>query len=206
MPEKNQKHQKKTLVIDNYDSFVFNLVQYIGELGGNPIVYRNDKISLKEIKQINPTHILISPGPGHPADTEYFGICSEVIQEMGKTTPVLGVCLGHQGITTTFGGEVIKAPEIMHGKTSPIEHNEKGLFAGIENPLVGMRYHSLIANPKNFPEALEITAQTKKTPEHQELIMGLKHKKFPIYGVQFHPESIGSPDGKKMIANFLAME
>lgn len=190
----------KTLVIDNYDSFVFNLVQYLGEFGGNPVVYRNDKISLLEIEEINPTHILISPGPGHPADPDYFGICSQVIQTFGKKTPLLGVCLGHQGITTTFGGEVIKAPEIMHGKTSTITHTQSGIFSGIKTPLTGMRYHSLLSNAENFPEELEITAQTE-----DGLIMGLQHKTFPIHGVQFHPESIGSPDGKKMIQNFLAL-
>lgn len=190
----------KTLVIDNYDSFVFNLVQYLGEFSGNPIVYRNNEITLEKIHDINPTHILISPGPGHPADPAYFGICSEVIKTFGEKTPILGVCLGHQGITTTFGGEVIKAPEIMHGKTSEIFHNGEGIFSGIISPLVAMRYHSLVSNPENFPKDLEISAQTQ-----DGIIMGLRHKNFPIYGVQFHPESIGSPDGKKMIQNFLEL-
>ena len=192
--------EKKTLVIDNYDSFVFNLVQYIGELEGNPVVYRNDEITLADIKKLNPTHIVISPGPGHPADKEYFGICSEVILEYGKKIPLLGVCLGHQGITTTFGGEVIKAPTIMHGKTSQITHNKKGIFKNIQNPMTGMRYHSLMSNPANFPECLEITAKTD-----DGLIMALQHKEFPIYGVQFHPESIGSKEGKKMVGNFLGL-
>lgn len=203
MPEKNLKRLKtlKTVVIDNYDSFVFNLVQYIGEFDGNPVVFRNDEISLEKIAEINPTHILISPGPGHPADPAYFGICSEVIKKFGQKTPILGVCLGHQGITTTFGGDVIKAPEIMHGKTSEISHTGEGVFSGLSSPLVGMRYHSLISDPESFPENLEITAKTS-----DGIIMGLKHKTFPIYGVQFHPESIGSPDGKKMIQNFLEMK
>ncbi len=190
----------KTLVIDNYDSFVFNLVQYLGEMGGNPVVFRNDEITLEKIKEIDPTHILISPGPGHPANPEYFGVCSDVIKTCGQTIPVLGVCLGHQGITTTLGGEVIKAPEIMHGKTSEISHNGTGIFADLSSPLVGMRYHSLISDPKTFPEILEVTAKTE-----DGIIMGLCHKTLPIHGVQFHPESIGSPDGKKMIQNFLKM-
>jgi len=202
MPEKTLKivQPLKTLVIDNYDSFVFNLVQYIGEFDGNPVVFRNDEISLEKIAEINPTHILISPGPGHPADPAYFGICSEVIKTFGQKTPILGVCLGHQGITTTFGGDVIKAPEIMHGKTSEISHTGDGVFSGLSSPLIGMRYHSLVSDPKNFPEDLEITAQTP-----DGIIMGLKHKTLSIHGVQFHPESIGSPDGKKMIQNFLEM-
>lgn len=189
----------KTLIIDNYDSFVYNLVQYIGEQGGNPIVYRNDKISLEEIKKINPTHILISPGPGNPTDPHYFGICSQVILEYGKDVPVLGVCLGHQGICAVFGGKVIKAPEIMHGKTSQIIHRDIGVFKGTTNPLKGMRYHSLIGEKESLPDCLEITAETD-----DGLIMGVQHKEYPIHGIQFHPESIGTEDGKKIVANFLS--
>lgn len=190
----------QTLVIDNYDSFVFNLVQYIGELGGNPIVFRNDEITLEKAIKLNPTHIVISPGPGHPADESYFGVSKKIIETMGKTIPLLGVCLGHQGITNIFGGKVVKAPHIMHGKTSQIHHNKNGLFTNISSPLTGMRYHSLIAEYKSFPDCLTITAQTD-----DNIIMALQHKTFPIYGVQFHPESIGSPNGKQIIKNFLAL-
>lgn len=191
--------QLKTVVIDNYDSFVFNIVQYIGELGGNPEVFRNDEITVEEIKKMNPTHIVISPGPGDPTDRNYFGVSSDVILHLGKTIPVLGVCLGHQGITSCFGGKVIKAPIIMHGKTSKISHDSSALFVNIESPFVGMRYHSLIAEKENFPECLKITAEVIE----DGMIMALEHKEFPIYGVQFHPESIGSPNGKQMIQNFL---
>lgn len=190
----------KTLIIDNYDSFVYNLVQYIGELGGNPVVYRNDVLTLAEIEKIRPTHIVISPGPGNPTDEHYFGICNQVILEYGKKIPLLGVCLGHQGICAVFGGKVVKAPEIMHGKTSLIQHKQKGLFAGVKTPLKGMRYHSLIGEKKSLPEDLEIVAETD-----DGVIMGIQHKKFPIYGIQFHPESIGTEEGKKIIQNFLSL-
>jgi len=195
----------KTIVIDNYDSFVFNIVQYIGELGGNPEVFRNDKITIEEIKKMNPTHIVISPGPGDPTDKNYFGVSSDVILELGKTIPVLGVCLGHQGITSCFGGKVIKAPVIMHGKTSNISHDSSVLFHKIESPFVGMRYHSLVAEEESFPECLTVTARvmSEKSENNMGMIMALEHKEFPIYGVQFHPESIGSPNGKQMIKNFL---
>lgn len=191
---------KKTLVIDNYDSFVFNLVQYIGEKGGNPTVYRNNEITLEQAKEFNPTHIVISPGPGHPSDPNYFGVSSQIIKEMGKTIPVLGVCLGHQGITTSFGGEVIKAPSIMHGKTSEVFHDGTGIFAEVSNPCTVMRYHSLTAQPESFPKCLTVTGKTD-----DNIIMALQHNEFPIYGVQFHPESIGSPEGKQMIENFLSL-
>lgn len=189
----------KTLVIDNYDSFVFNLVQYIGEAGGNPEVFRNDKITLETARSFNPTHIVISPGPGHPSDPQYFGVSSQIIESMGRDTPLLGVCLGHQGITTTFGGTVHQAPSIMHGKTSEITHDESRLFTGVSNPFIAMRYHSLVAEKITFPSDLKVTSKTD-----DGMIMSLEHKKFPIYGVQFHPESIGSPEGKKIIQNFLS--
>ncbi len=189
----------KTIVIDNYDSFVFNIVQYIGELGGNPEVFRNDEITVEDIKNMNPTHIVISPGPGDPTDKSYFGVSSDVILELGKTIPVLGVCLGHQGIASCFGGNIVKAPVIMHGKTSVISHDSSILFSGIESPFVGMRYHSLIAEEESFPECLRITSRVVD----DGIIMALEHKEFPIYGLQFHPESIGSPQGKQMIQNFL---
>ena len=189
---------KKTLVIDNYDSFVFNLVQYLGEFKGNPEVFRNDEITLEQAKAFNPTHILISPGPGHPSDPHYFGVSRAIIEEMGKTIPVLGVCLGHQGIVDIFGGDVVSAPCIMHGKTSLITHNEKGVFQNISSPLEVMRYHSLCADAANIPDCLELTAQTD-----DEIVMGVSHKEYPIHGIQFHPESIGTDSGKQIIKNFL---
>lgn len=192
---------KKTLVIDNFDSFVFNLVQYIGELQGNPMVFRNNELTLEQAQELQPTHIVISPGPGHPADPNYFGICGEIIREMGKEIPLLGVCLGHQGITTAFGGAVVSAPTIMHGKTSQVTYEPKtSLFANIPNPFQVMRYHSLMAEQESFPESLTITAQTD-----DGIIMALQHKEYPIHGIQFHPESIGSPEGKQIIRNFLTM-
>lgn len=190
----------KTVVIDNFDSFVFNLVQYIGEQGGNPVVFRNNEITVEEIQKINPTHILLSPGPGNPEDDTYFGVCSDVIQKMGTSTPLLGVCLGHQGIGHVFGAKIISAATIMHGKTSLCTHNETGIFTGIPNPLRAMRYHSLCIDPETMPQCLEVTA---KTPDG--IIMGVRHTKYPTYGIQFHPESIGTPHGKKIIQNFLEM-
>ena len=190
----------KTLIIDNYDSFVYNLVQYIGEQEGNPVVYRNDKITLEEIEKINPTHIVISPGPGNPTDPHYFGICSQVILKHGKKIPVLGVCLGHQGIYAAFGGKIVKAPEIIHGKTSQIKHNGKSVFVGIKSPIEGMRYHSLMGEKSTLPDCLEVTAETE-----DGLIMGVQHKEYPIHGIQFHPESIGTAEGKKIVKNFLRM-
>ncbi len=190
----------KTLIIDNYDSFVYNLVQYIGEQGGNPVIYRNDEITLDEIEKIQPTHIVISPGPGNPTDKHYFGICNQVILEYGKKIPLLGVCLGHQGICAVFGGKIVKAPKIMHGKTSKIKHNEKGVFEGIENPVRGMRYHSLICAKDSVPAELEVTAETD-----DGIVMGVQHKEFPIHGIQFHPESIGTEEGKRMVGNFLKL-
>ena len=191
----------KTLIIDNYDSFVYNLVQYIGEQDGNPCVYRNDKITLEEIEEISPTHIVISPGPGTPVDPNYFGVCSQVILKFSQIIPTLGVCLGHQGIYAVFGGDLKKAPEIMHGKTSLIFHKNKSIFKEVKNPLQGMRYHSLLGKKSTLPKDLEITAETE-----EGLIMGVQHKKYPIHGIQFHPESIGTQEGKKMIRNFLEMK
>lgn len=183
------------LVIDNYDSFTYNLVQYLGELGADLKVYRNDKITLAEIKKIRPGRIVISPGPGVP---RCAGISEAVISNFGKTVPTLGVCLGHQAIGEVFGGKVIGAKHLMHGKTSLIYHDGKGIFKGIENPFEATRYHSLIVERKSFPKALKITAETKSKE-----IMGLQHKAYPIYGVQFHPESILTFEGKKILRNFL---
>ncbi len=189
----------KTLITDNYDSFTYNLYQFIGELGGNPTVLRNDKLTLGDVKNGKYSHIVISPGPGDPSDPAYFGICKEIILTFGKNVPILGVCLGHQGIVYAFGGKIIRAPLIKHGKTSVINHNQKGIFKNIKNPLVGMRYHSLIGEKVNLPKDLEITA----TSSDDKAIMGVRHKKFSVFGVQFHPESIGTEEGKKILTNFL---
>ena len=183
------------LVIDNYDSFTYNLVQYLGELGADLEVYRNDKITVDRIKKMRPARIVISPGPGEPRNA---GISEEVILAFGKSTPILGVCLGHQAIGEAFGGRIVGAKSLMHGKTSMIYHDGKGIFKGVKNPFEATRYHSLIIERKSFPKELEITAETK-----EKEIMGLAHRKYPIYGVQFHPESILTAEGKKLLKNFL---
>jgi anthranilate synthase/aminodeoxychorismate synthase-like glutamine amidotransferase len=185
------------LVIDNYDSFTYNLVQYLGELGARMEIYRNDAVTIGRIKKMGPSKILISPGPGKPKDA---GISEEVISVFGKTTPILGVCLGHQAIGEVFGGKIVGAKSLMHGKTSRIYHNGKGLFRGIRSPFEATRYHSLIVERKSFPKALEITAETKDGE-----IMALAHRRYPVYGVQFHPESILTVDGKKLLLNFLEL-
>ncbi len=192
----------KTLIIDNYDSFTFNLFQYIGELGGNPIVKRNNEISLAEIVQLAPTHIIISPGPGRPDDPDYFGVNLEVIHQLSPKIPTLGVCLGHQGICSAFGGHIIPARQIMHGKTSEVKHDQKGLFKKIKSPLTAMRYHSLIAEKKSIPKCLKITATELKT----SIVMAVQHESQPLFGIQFHPESIGTPAGKQILKNFLAVK
>ena len=190
----------KTLIIDNYDSFTFNLFQYLGELGANPLVYRNDKISLSEARTINPTHIVLSPGPGRPDDPAYFGVCLDLIRKAGQQIPLLGVCLGHQGIIYAFGGRVVKAPKIMHGKTSLVTHDQEGLFRGVKSPAAVMRYHSLIGSRTSWPKCLRVTAKTK-----EGVVMAVEHEEYPIFGIQFHPESIGTPDGKKILSNFLTL-
>ncbi|MCW4039540.1 MAG: aminodeoxychorismate/anthranilate synthase component II [Candidatus Bathyarchaeota archaeon] len=192
----------KTLIIDNYDSFVYNLVQYVGELEGNPIVVRNDQITLAHALQTQPDRIIISPGPGTPENPRYFGINQAILQTMSRTTPTLGVCLGCQGIVHTFGGHIIRAQHLMHGKTSQIEHDENTLFQGIKNPLRATRYHSLVAERDSIPSCLEITAQS--LDDHE--IMGIRHTTYPIEGIQFHPESIMTQDGRKIIHNFLFRE
>jgi len=185
------------LVIDNYDSFTYNLVQYFGELGADPVVKRNDTISPEEIGKLKPARIVISPGPGKPTDA---GISMEVIRRMGPTTPILGVCLGHQCIAEVFGGKVIRADRLMHGKTSPIRHQGTGVFAGLPNPFEATRYHSLIVERSSVPACLQVTADTA-----EEEIMGLQHREFPVHGVQFHPESILSREGKDLLRNFLKL-
>lgn len=191
----------RTLIIDNYDSFTFNLYQYLGELGANPIVKRNDELSLAEIEKIKPTHVVISPGPGRPEDPDYFGVCLEVILKLSEKIPTLGVCLGHQGLCYAFGAKVIAAPKVMHGKTSQVVHTGKGIFQNIKSPLTAMRYHSLVVDKKGFPGELTVTATEKQSG----LIMAAQHKTRPLFGIQFHPESIGTPEGKKILKNFLAV-
>ncbi len=184
------------LVIDNYDSFTYNLVQYLGELGTQPFVRRNNEITLDEIASLRPERIVISPGPGRP---EQAGITLDCIKRFGPTVPVLGVCLGHQAIGMAFGGLVVRANAPMHGKTSAIKHDGQGVFAGIASPLTVARYHSLVVQKDGLPEELEVTAQT----EDDGTIMALRHREFPIYGVQFHPESIMTREGQHMLRNFL---
>lgn len=185
------------LVIDNYDSFVYNLVQLLGELGQELVVYRNDKVDLDKVKEISPQRIVISPGPGRPEDA---GISNELIKAFSGKVPILGVCLGHQCIGQVFGAEIVRSGRIMHGKTSMIYHNQKTIFEGIPSPFEATRYHSLIVRRESLPDSLEITAET----EAKE-IMGLKHKELPVWGVQFHPESILTKPGKKILANFLKL-
>jgi len=189
----------KVLVIDNYDSFVYNLVQYIGELEGEAVVYRNDQVTLKQVMEIKPNRILISPGPGIPEEARYFGVCSAILRHMSCEVPTLGVCLGHQGIIYTFGGKIVSAKRLMHGKTSLIEHDGKGVFKGVKNPFTATRYHSLVGDRHSIPSCLKITAESLDDGE----IMGVRHVTYPIEGVQFHPESILSEDGKLVIKNFL---
>ena len=185
------------LVIDNYDSFTYNLVQYFGELGAEMLVKRNDEITLDEIGALRPERIVISPGPCTPNEA---GISCDVIRRFGESTPILGVCLGHQCMGQVFGGAVVRAGRLMHGKTSPILHHGQGVFAGLPNPFEATRYHSLLVQRETFPAALEITAETA---EHE--IMGLRHRRFPLHGVQFHPESILTIEGKQLLANFLQL-
>jgi anthranilate synthase component 2 len=189
----------KVLVLDNYDSFVYNLVQYIEELGAKAIVHRNDQVTLKEVRELKPDRIVISPGPGIPEDSRYFGVCSAILRHISCKVPTLGVCLGHQGIIYTFGGKIVAAKRLMHGKTSPIRHDGKGVFKGAKNPFIATRYHSLVGDKDSIPPCLEVTAESLDDGE----IMGVRHITYPIEGVQFHPESILSEDGKLVIKNFL---
>lgn len=216
----------KILIIDNYDSFTYNLYQYIGEIlttadihgklkGFEILVKRNDQITLEQVKEMSPDRIIISPGPGSPDDEHYFGICASVIRELGPSIPLLGVCLGMQGIVHVFGGKVIKAKLPMHGKISPINHNGEGMFRDIPDQLEIMRYHSLIAESESLPECLVVTASVGQLPstaftDHAIIrqggdfeIMGVRHKKYPIQGIQFHPESFATEGGKELIGNFL---
>ena len=183
------------LMIDNYDSFTYNLYQYLCELGAEVEVARNDKISLEEIQDMSPEGIIISPGPSTPLEA---GISNDVIRQFGPSTPTLGVCLGHQCIGHVYGAKVDQAGEIRHGKTSMVSHNGAGVLVGLPNPFQAIRYHSLVVFPETMPDTLEVTAQTENG-----LVMGLRHKDYPIEGVQFHPESILTPDGKHLLQNFL---
>lgn len=189
----------KILIIDNYDSFVYNLAQYVGEIVDNVVVKRNDQIDVPGVKDLGPDRILISPGPGNPIDSRYFGTCTSVIREVSREIPTLGVCLGHQGIVHAFGGKIVRARKLRHGKTSPIRHDGKGVFRGVKSPFEATRYHSLVAERKTLPKTLEITAQSTDDNE----IMGVRHTDFPIEGVQFHPESILTTVGHRIIENFL---
>jgi len=190
------------LVLDNYDSFTFNLVQYLGELAGDyPLasdlrVERNDALSIEQIRELNPAAILISPGPGDPNQS---GVCLEVLRELSPRIPTLGVCLGHQSLAQVYGGTVVRAKQLMHGKTSPVFHRNQGVFEGLANPLTATRYHSLIAERASLPDCLEITAWLD-----DDTVMGLRHRDYPhLQGVQFHPESVLTQDGHKLLANFL---
>ena len=216
----------KVYIIDNYDSFTYNLYQFIGEIltsekmRGNiqdfsVVVKRNDEVSIEELKALSPDRIIISPGPGSPDDEAYFGVCAEIIRDLGKTIPMMGVCLGMQGMVHVFGGKVVKAPLPMHGKTSPITHNSEGIFKDIPDQLEIMRYHSLVAENESFPEALEVTSSVGELAEADFTnlaviraggdfeIMGVRHKEYPIQGIQFHPESFATEGGKDLIRNFL---
>ncbi|MDD5771055.1 MAG: aminodeoxychorismate/anthranilate synthase component II [Candidatus Omnitrophica bacterium] len=186
------------LMIDNYDSFTYNLVQYLGELGQAVKVYRNDALAIGDIKKMAPARIVISPGPGRPEDA---GISCEVIRQFSGKIPILGVCLGHQAIGYVFGARIVGARRLMHGKTSKVYHNKKDIFKGVPSPFLATRYHSLLVEKKGLPDCLEITASTS-----EDEIMGLKHKEYPVWGVQFHPESILTKNGKQILDNFIKLK
>ena len=186
------------LVIDNYDSFTYNLVQYLGELGARIVVRRNDEVSMDALRALEPSRVLISPGPGRP---EQAGVTLEVIRDFGQRVPLLGVCLGHQAIGLAFGGQVVRAPLPVHGKTSTVEHNGTGVFAGISTAFQAGRYHSLVVQETDLPGDLEVTAHSRE----DGLVMGLRHRTLPIHGVQFHPESVLTNEGRRILRNFLEM-
>ncbi len=186
------------LLIDNYDSFTYNLAQYLGELGAPPVVRRNDEVDLDEIARLAPERIVISPGPGRP---EHAGVIVDVIRQFGHTVPILGVCLGHQAIGVAFGGQVVCAPQLKHGKTSLIEHDGRGVFRGLRSPIEVGRYHSLVIGPEGFPEALEVAARATD----DGVIMAVRHRTWPIHGVQFHPESVLTENGRRLLRTFLEL-
>ncbi|VVC00167.1 Anthranilate synthase component 2 [uncultured archaeon] len=192
---------QRVLLLDNYDSFVYNIFQSLGKLGAETIVKRNNEISLEDIRNGGFDKIVISPGPGSPERPEDFGVCEKVILELGNETPILGVCLGHQGIASAFGGKITRAAKPMHGKASSVEHDAKGIFAGIPVPLKAMRYHSLVVDESSLPDCLEVTARSLD----DKAIMGIRHRELPIFGVQFHPESILTEGGEKIFENFLCV-
>ena len=185
------------LLLDNYDSFTYNLAQYLGELGCQVEVHRNDRISVEQIAQRKPERIVISPGPCTPQEA---GICVELIQKLGRKIPILGVCLGHQAIGAAFGGKIIRAPKLFHGKTSQIRHDGSGVFRDLPNPFTATRYHSLIVERKSLPAELQINAETD-----DDIIMGMQHRQYPLMGVQFHPESVLTESGKQLLKNFLSL-
>jgi len=187
----------RVLLIDNYDSFTYNLYQYLCELGAHVDVVRNDVVTIEEVQEHAPDFIVISPGPGVPRDA---GISVELVRALGSTTPILGVCLGHQAITEAYGGVVTRAPELMHGKASQVHHDQKGVFQGLPTPFSAIRYHSLCAAPEAVPDVLEVTARSDSG-----VIMAVRHRKYPVYGVQFHPESILTEHGKDLLRNFLKL-
>ena len=189
----------RVLVIDNFDSFTFNLVQYLGELGGNPVVHRNDALTAKEAEALDPDGIVISPGPGNPADPKYFGVCADLLLGTSRDVPTLGVCLGMQGFGHVYGAKVVPAPRLMHGKASPVVHDGRGVFAGVPSPFMAGRYHSLMVDPSTLPDEIEATAWTADERE----LMGARHREHPIEGVQFHPESILTDAGKTIVQNFI---
>ncbi len=191
----------KILVIDNYDSFVYNLAQILGELRAKPVVLRNDTIKVEDIHKMDFDAIVISPGPGHPANRKYFGVCTDVIRQLGDRIPILGVCLGHQGIVHAFGGKVVNAKKIRHGKTSPIQYMQDRLFENVANPFKATRYHSLVADQNTLPSCLEVTARAMDDGE----IMGIRHRHYLMEGVQFHPESVLTGEGRRMLLNFISM-
>jgi len=188
-------------VLDNYDSFTYNLVQYLGELGAEVVVRRNDQITVTGVEAMGPERIVLSPGPCTPQEA---GISIELVRHFAGKVPVLGVCLGHQAIGAAFGGEIVRAPKLMHGKTSEVQHDGKTIFSGLPSPMTATRYHSLIVQEKGLPENLEISAYTTE-PDGGRVIMGFRHKQFPVEGVQFHPESVLTGEGKRLIKNFLRM-
>ncbi|MGA2415065.1 MAG: aminodeoxychorismate/anthranilate synthase component II [Candidatus Sulfotelmatobacter sp.] len=188
-------------VLDNYDSFTYNLVQYLGELGAQVEVRRNDQVTIAGVEAMQPERIVISPGPCTPQDA---GISIDLIRHFGAKVPILGVCLGHQAIGAAFGGHVVRAPHLMHGKTSAVVHDNKSIFQGLPMPMTATRYHSLIVEEKNLPAELEVSAWTKEK-DGSRTIMGLRHREFPVEGVQFHPESVLTDSGKKLVENFLAL-
>ncbi len=189
----------RVVLVDNYDSYVFNLYQRIGELTGcAATVVRNDRTSVEAIAALDPTHLVLSPGPGDPDRPAYVGVCPDLVRALSARVPTLGVCLGHQVIAAVFGAAIVRADEPRHGKTSAIVHDGSGVLAGLSSPLVGMRYHSLVVDPATVPDTLRVTARTE-----DGVIMALEHVVYPLYGLQFHPESIGTPDGPRILENFL---